>query len=176
MKKLTLPLFFTVIFMSSSAFAFSLNEHKHEVAELEISGKGKKIEIELEASSFAVLGFEQLPQTEQERKKFEEMRLMWQNDAMTKLFTINPELGCLITETKFEQDVNKFKNLTDKQFHSEIDASLELKCAKEIKGSDIVINVKPHFPEIQNLNIEFKVKGARDQKMTSNKTSETLRF
>ena len=132
-----------------------LGSHEHGAIKLEIAVEGKTIDIDIEGPAESFIGFEYTPKTEKEKKAFSDAQSLWTQDLLTKLFILDQNLGCTVTETSFKQEVEEKKSKKQTGIHSDIEAEAKITCSMELKGLPMTVAVKKHFPKIKKLTIDL---------------------
>ena len=179
--KLHISFYLAVLFLASPVFAeSSLKAHLHGHVELNVAADGKTLFLEVHSPSQSFLGFEQKPQTNQQKNIWISVKNQWEKKT-SELFQIDPSLDCKVTQSHmgmhFEDEdehhqhdeVNKAHQEESRQesnhqshvrleplkiSHSEIKAEATFSCNREIKDSQLVVRLKKYFPEIDIIEIQ----------------------
>ncbi len=115
--------------------------HSHGEAKLNVAydATTKTLALEFEGASEGVLGHEHALKTEAEKKDFEMVKTVWRKGVISGL----EGHDCLLQEDAFELEMEGK--------HSEIEAKLSYKCAKDLSGQELELMLPKFFNE-QNLS------------------------
>jgi flagellar biosynthesis GTPase FlhF len=90
--------YIAVVFFASPVFAKgSLSAHLHGHVKLNVAADGKKLFLEVHTPSQSLLGFEQRPQTDQQKNIWTSVKNQWEK-KISELFQIDPSLECKVTK------------------------------------------------------------------------------
>ena len=201
--KFQLYFYIAVVFFASPVFAKgSLSAHLHGHVKLNVAADGKKLFLEVHTPSQSLLGFEQRPQTDQQKNIWTSVKNQWEK-KISELFQIDPSLECKVTKAHIgmhfdeEEDhhhhdeANKThkeeshdesehhsheKNEPLKGEHSEIKAEAIFLCNKEIKNSQLVVRLKKYFPKIEKIEAQLLPNSGVPYSKTLTKDKAVLDF
>jgi hypothetical protein len=170
-----------IAFFASPVFAeSSLSAHLHGHVKLNVAADRKTLFVEVHSPSQSFLGFEQRPQTDQQKKIWTSVKNQW-GKKISELFQIDPSFECKVTKAHmdmhFEEEeehhhhdeANKahkaeshdereqhshqgYEPLTGE--HSEIKGEAMFLCNKEIKDLQLIVKLKKHFQNIEEIEVQ----------------------
>lgn len=156
----------TLAMFSFNVFAEgSLHAHEHGSIDFEVAVEGKVVSFSVEGPAESFLDFENVPKSAKEKKVFNDAKTLW-TKKFFELVSFEKSAGCKITESVFEQKIDK-KETAEKQtkindqkkkeegIHSDIEASAKITCSKDLKGVKISVNLKKYFKNIKKLKMEL---------------------
>ena len=123
--------------------------HQHGHAEMSIAFDGMIGKISLESPADNILGFENKPKNDQQKKQSEENLLKLEN-SISQMVQMDSSLSCVMQ--KHEINVNY-----EEGGHSDVDASFEVKCQKSPIGTKIKFDFQKHFPRLKNIAVQVLV-------------------
>ena len=192
-----------IAFFASPVFAeSSLSAHLHGHVKLNVAADRKTLFVEVHSPSQSFLGFEQRPQTDQQKNIWTSVKNQWEK-KISELFQIDPSLECKVTKAHIgmhfdeEEDhhhhdeANKThkeeshdesehhsheKNEPLKGEHSEIKAEAIFLCNKEIKNSQLVVRLKKYFPKIEKIEAQVLPNSGVPYSKTLKKDKAVLDF
>ncbi len=195
--------YIAVLFFASPVFAKgSLSAHLHGHVKLNVAADGKKLFLEVHTPSQSLLGFEQRPQTDQQKNIWTSVKNQWEK-KISELFQIDPSLECKVTKAHIgmhfdeeehhhhHDEANKAhkekshdesehhsheKNEPLKGEHSEIKAEAIFLCNKEIKNSQLVVRLKKYFPKIEKIEAQVLPNSGVPYSKTLKKDKAVLDF
>ena len=195
--------YIAVVFFASPVFAeSSLSAHLHGHVKLNVAADRKTLFVEVHSPSQSFLGFEQRPQTDQQKNIWTSVKNQWEK-KISELFQIDPSLECKVTKAHIgmhfdeEEDhhhhdeANKThkeeshdesehhsheKNEPLKGEHSEIKAEAIFLCNKEIKNSQLVVRLKKYFPKIEKIEAQVLPNSGVPYSKTLKKDKAVLDF
>ena len=195
--------YIAVVFFASPVFAKgSLSAHLHGHVKLNVAADGKKLFLEVHTPSQSLLGFEQRPQTDQQKNIWTSVKNQWEK-KISELFQIDPSLECKVTKAHIgmhfdeeehhhhHDEANKAhkekshdesehhsheKNEPLKGEHSEIKAEAIFLCNKEIKNSQLVVRLKKYFPKIEKIEAQLLPNSGVPYSKTLKKDKAVLDF
>lgn len=139
MKLLTAALFI----LSQNVFA--LGAHVHGLAGLDIASDKKQVLIMFKAPGFSIFGFGHLPKTQQEKTIFKKIKKSWKNNE--DLFVLKG-VNCKIKSSDLSSDFSG-KN------HSEVNAELTFICDKEVKGTELKIQLMKNWSGVKEIHLQL---------------------
>lgn len=172
--------YLTVVFFASPVFAeSSLSAHLHGHVKLNVAADGKTLFVEVHSPSQSFLGFEQKPQSNQQKSLWTSFTNQWEKKTL-ELFQIDPSLECIVTQAHmdmhFEEEEEHHHDEANKANeeeshdesehhspggheslkgeHSEIKAEATFLCNKEIKDLQLVVRLKKYFPNIKEIEVQ----------------------
>lgn len=160
MKFLVLSL---TLVLSSKVFAEgALHAHEHGSIVLETAVEGKVVTFSVDGPAESFLGFEYEAKSAKEKKVFADTKNLW-TKKFFELVSFDKSLGCKLSEGTFEQEVEKEEHKDEHKkddkkeegIHSDIEASIKVTCAKDLKGAKILVNLKKHFKNIKKLKMDL---------------------
>lgn len=150
MKKFLLVLLSTLLssqIAQAEPHGKSTGAHSHGSIKIEMAIEGKNIDIDIDGPAESFLGFEYAPKSNKEKKIWANSEILWKKELITKLFILDSDLGCTISEASFVQEIDKN--------HSDIEAVAKINCTKDLAGQSLIIALKKHFPKIKKLTLEL---------------------
>ena len=120
--------------------------HQHGHAEMSIAFDGMIGKISLETPTDNIIGFENKPKNDQQKKQSEEALLKLENN-IAQMVQMDPSLSCVMS--KHEVQVNY-----EEGGHSDVDASFEVKCQKSPVGTKIKFAFQKYFSRMKNVEIQ----------------------
>ena len=171
--------YIAVLFFASPVFAKgSLSAHLHGHVKLNVAADGKKLFLEVRSPSQSFLGFEQRPQTDQQKNIWASVKNQWEK-KISELFQIDPSLECKVTKAHIGMHFDEEEHHHDeankahkeeshdesehhshegheplKGEHSEIKAEAIFSCNKEIKNLQLIVRFKKYFPKIEEIEAQ----------------------
>jgi hypothetical protein len=195
--------YLTLIIFASPVFAeSSLSAHLHGHVELNVAADEKTLFVEVHSPSQSFLGFEQKPQSDQQKTLWASVKNQWEKQTL-ELFQIDPSLECIVTQAHmdmhFEEEeehhhhyeANKATEEGShdesehhspggheslKGEHSEIKAEAIFLCNKEIKDSQLVVKLKNYFPNIKEIEVQALPNSGTPYSKTLIKDKAILKF
>jgi len=173
--------YLAIVFFASPVFAeSSLSAHLHGHVKLNMAADGKTLFVEVHSPSQSFLGFEQKPQTDQQKSIWNAVKNQWEN-KISELFQIDSSLECKVSkahmEMHFEEKeehhhhdeankIHKEEPYDEREHHShqgeepltgehsEIKAEAMFLCSKDIKDLQLIVRLKKHFPNIEEIEVQ----------------------
>ena len=123
--------------------------HQHGHAEMSIAFDGMIGKISLESPADNILGFENKPKNDQQKKQSEDALLKLETQ-IAQMVQMDPSLLCVMQ--KHEIQVNY-----EDGGHSDVEASFEVKCQKSPLGTKMKFEFQKHFPRLKNIEVQVLV-------------------
>ena len=170
-----------IAFFASPVFAEnSLSAHLHGHVKLNVAADGKTFFVEINSPSQSFLGFEQRPQTDQQKSIWTSVKNQWEK-TISELFQIDPSFECKVTKAHMDMHFEKEeghhhhdeadkahkekshdeskhhshqKHEPLKGEHSEIKAEAMFLCNKDIKDLQLIVSLKKNFPNIEEIDVQ----------------------
>lgn len=195
--------YLTLIIFASPVFAeSSLSAHLHGHVELNVAADEKTLFVEVHSPSQSFLGFEQKPQSDQQKTLWASVKNQWEKQTL-EMFQIDPSLECIVTQAHmdmhFEEEeehhhhdeankANEERSHDEsehhspwgheslKGIHSKIKAEAIFLCNKEIKDSQLVVRLKNYFPNIKEIEVQALPNSGTPYSKTLIKDKSILKF
>ena len=146
------------------AHEHSLGAHEHGSIKLGMAVEKNSVDIDLDGPTESFISFEYLPKTENEKKMFNDVKILWEKHFL-ELVTFDKKLNCKISEASFKQIIDeketaeaqaKIKDTKKKEegVHSDIEAKAKISCSREIAGTNVQVSLKKQFKNIKKLTVE----------------------
>ncbi len=143
----------------------ALGAHEHGAIKLGMAIEKNNIEIDLDGPTESFIGFEYLPKSENEKKVFNDLKIIWEKELF-KFIAFDKKLNCAISESHLNQIIDQKetaefqKNIKDPKkkeagVHSDIKAKAKIKCNANLSGTIAVISLKKHFNKIKKLTLDL---------------------
>lgn len=170
-----LVIFFSLILCVKTFAEGALHAHEHGSLILEAAVEGKSATFSIDGPAETFLGFEYAPKINKEKKILEDAKALWVSKFFD-LVAFDKALGCKLSEGKFLQVIEKEAKAHKKEegVHSDIEASIKVTCAKDLKAAKITVNLKKHFKNIKKLKMDLIGNETKSIDINSNSFEVTL--
>ena len=143
------------------------DSHEHGAAKLMMVMEGKKLQIEFEVPSESLIGFEHLPKSQRNRKKFNEAIKNLSDPS--KLFSIPIKAECLLVGTNVSQslfsneeelghddeDEHGHDESEKAEIHSEFKSNYYWNCQHLDEIDSIGTELMSFFPRIEEIRVNW---------------------
>jgi hypothetical protein len=133
--------------------------HEHGAATLTIAWSGNDLAIDLQTPAYNILGFEYVPNSDEEQTVFEESVAILETDELIQL---SPEANCALitavvqTELAEEMHEDGEEHEDEEDTHSDIDVAYSVQCQnpdklESLDASELFV----HFPNFEMLHAQW---------------------